>query len=405
MGNLNEILHTESDLGSTSLSIFIRPIRDIWDGMKGKISVIHSGWNPEVAASRIATELDTEDTQFGTSLRDKGVNEEQLHAVIVKIAKYNNLLVEGDIIATDHVLSILRFLYDPRYITVKNSWSFGLSRKQVEENNDFINMVKSHNLVLVCGPLGNLVTDILLNKAGLSWLFDSNDKHVILTHPDQNRSERLISLKFRGSDKLRTDFGVFLRCQNPFNQSRRMYAIMGAHSYGTQGAAALACNYKSTTELLSTKVDPDIQSSGVDYIAWVKVWRERIPSFVEFSDPKLRYQIICPVPEKKEWEEHINPSAIHEAQDMLRTSLLENTLFLGAQPSKLILYSFGLSAVVLLICTLLLTTYRFPIIIVALAPVVVGTAKMFFSLISPPAKQNFRTKLARLFSLFKKGDE
>lgn len=389
---------SEGDLNHSRYTSSGDSIRTIWGGMKGKISIIHSGWNPEVATRRILPQLDSEDTQLGRSLRDIGVNEEQLRAVIIKIAKYDNLLIEGDMIATDHVLSVLRLLYEPRYITVKNSWVFGLSPENVISNIDFKNTVSSHNLVLVCGPLGNLATDVLLREAHLSWLCDSRDRHVLHTHPKPDRDRCLTPTTFLKTHRIQCDYGVFIRCKNPRNEDRRMYFLMGSHSYGTQGAAALACNAVSAPELISVDVDPDIKSANVEYIAWVKVWREKETDVGEFTDPKLRYKIIYP--DSSTWGEHTNPSAIRETQSILRTGLLENTLYLGAQPSKLLLYSLALTIVVFLICALLWKNYRLPITVAALVLAMVAAAKMFFFLIMPPVTARYKawTKLMQVCS-------
>ena len=106
-----------------------------------------------------------------------------------------------------------------------------------------------------------------------------------------------------------------------------MYAIMGTHAYGTQGAAALACSINSATEVISAPVDPEITSLHVDYIAWIDVWKktpkgaEEESTLEKFTDPDLRYKIIHPPSLKGEWQTHRNISLIKDAQSTVWATL------------------------------------------------------------------------------------
>lgn len=387
MSDPRQVTYIDQGLSPAGFAGSSTPIREIWGGMRGPILVIHSSWNPERAIERMS--LDSTETLQGVSLRGLGVtSKEQAKGIIAKLAKYGNLLIEGDMIATDHVLSVLRFLYDPQTIIVKNSWELGTTLEKVREHQYFKeNALKKYNVVLLCGPLGNLATALFLEEAKLSWLFESGNNHAIRTHPTLGVGELFSSKKFKMSDTWRLDYGVFLRRNNPYNPQKRIYAIMGAHAHGTQGAAALACNAESGAEVVAASAHTSIQSYGVDYMAWVEVHRKRKPKVGEFSDPNLRYRLVWPPRTEGNWEDHTNPSSIYNTQTQLRTSLLENTLFLGARPSKLIVYSLALSMVIFLSCTLFWTTHKLPIIVTALILAVVGAVKVFLSLLMPPTKR------------------
>lgn len=296
--------------------------------MTGRIIVLHSAWNVERALHRLTENIDKEDTRSGQSLSDIGATKEHVKEIVARLTRYGTLLVEGDMIATDHILSILRYLYDPKNIIVKNSWELGLDLPEVLKHSFFEKFVKSSNIVLLCGPLGNLITCLCLQKSNLSWLFDPKDDHSILTHPDPQKA-KAFPVMYDRQNKLhyKRDRGVFLRCRHPFNSGKRMYAAMGTHAYGTQGAAALACSIMSAAEVISAQVDPEIKSLHIDYIAWVDVWKKAPKEAKEestlerFSDPDLRYKIIHPLPPKGDWQTHRNLSLIIGTQSAVRSAL------------------------------------------------------------------------------------
>jgi len=387
MSDPTEVAFPEQGLSPADFAGSSSSIREIWGGMRGPILLIHSAWNPARAIQRI--DFDSTDTLHGASLKSLGLNNrEQAKGIVAKLANYGNLLIEGDMIATDHVLSVLRFLYDPQTIIVKNSWELGTTLEKVQEHQYFKERsLKKYNVVLVCGPLGNLVTALLLKEAKLSWLFDSGNNNSIRTSPITGQGRIFSSAKFNMSDIWRLDHGVFVRRSNPYNPEKRIYAMMGSHAYGTQGAAATACNARSAAEVVAASSDPSVESYGLDYMAVVEVRRRRKPEAGEFSDPRLHYKIVWPPCSEGDWEDHLNPSAIFVTQTLLRTDLLQNTLFLGSRPSTLIVYSLALSITIILSCALSWTTWKLPIIFVALILALGGTVSAFVALLMPPAKQ------------------
>lgn len=293
-------------------------LREIWGGMEGKIFVLHSAWDPKRVIDRIIHELKTRNSRLAEVLQKGKAGEELVGAIKNGITRYDNFLIEGDMIALDHLLSTLRFLYNPNDILRVNSWTLGSNIDEVQKNKRFVNEIVNGNVVLLCGPLGNLATHLFLGKARLPWLFDSQDKHVIHTHPNPNRTKPLKVEVLEGKhgcfNKLHNDYGFFLRCKNPYNQQKRMYAVMGTYSYGTQGAAAFACNNDSLAELCKAPIDSEIKELGVDYIAWIEVLCEGKETLESFSDPKLAYKIYWPESPSGDWKCHLNPACNYKTQ-------------------------------------------------------------------------------------------
>lgn len=353
------------------------PIYQIWGGMTGKIWVLHTTWNK----NRVRKEIIDTKSSVGQRLKELDIEVKQANDVIDTIARYGNFTTEGDLIALDHIMSLLRFLYSPDDINIRNSWCFGQGPEDVLEHEDFKNIMKD-NIILLCGPIGNLATGIFLEQMGLSWIFDG---HSIRVHPEKEPFEPEGNIS---KEDFKVDYGVFLRSQNPFNPEKKIYGIMGAYAFGTQGAAAFGCSEESCAELIRGSQSIDVTHlANVDYIGWVKVWK--YPVMKDFGDRHIKYQLIYPEPPTgiANWEIHKNPSLIYQTQTTLKTALLENTLFLGARPSKLLLYSFTLVVVVFLTCMLVWTKINNAIVIGIVLLAAIFTAKLFISLLLPPMRR------------------
>jgi hypothetical protein len=237
------------------------------------------------------------------------------------------------------------------------------------------------------------VTSILLEKAGLSWLFDPNENHSLRTSPNLNDGP-VFEARFNSHDKILKDYGIFIRGRNPYNPSKRMYAIMGIHAYGTQGAAAFATNLKSASVISSLTDISHLNKlpEGLDNMVLVEVEREQASELGEFTDPALKYKIVHPIVDNYTAETYENPSQIFETQSILRMDLLENTMFLGARPSILLFFSFMLSVAVFLFSVFLLTDYHKVIIAVALFFVGFFAVKAFLSILMPPIQKKSKRK-------------
>ena len=364
----------------------MHPLEEIWGGMSGEIRVIHSAWNIQKEKERILANEDKIDTVLGRPLADFNLEEQQVDALFKVLLKYRNLLIEGDTIALDHVLSVLRFLYDPEHIKLENGWSYGSTPNEVRDK--FLNCEERFdNIILVCGPGGNLVTSLFLQKLGLSWLFGKvPDGHsIIRTDPDPLKSQTL-SARYKNGKKSVIDHGVFIKGINPFNNEKKIYAVMGLHAYGTQGAAAAACSLFSVKELLDIS-PPAIKNEYIQTIAWVEISTDVLndndnenADNIDYNSNKLQYKIVYPhVPRNKI---HSNPGSISFSQSYLRTSLLQNTVFLGAKPVFLVLYSILLFA---MFFSVYLISNR-PILITVFIILAIVSVKLFISLIGPPNK-------------------
>lgn len=314
-------------------------IVDLWGGMQGDIIIIHSAWNATRALQNI--DIEKHDTILGHSLKDLGITSDHVSKIVGNMTRYGNLLIEGDMIAVDHILSLLRLLYDPNMITVKNSWELGGDENEIKMHPLF-ERIQNSNLVLICGPLANLVTSICLQEANLCWLVDSSDTIKMVTHPVRKKA-KVLTPRYNTHKGLQCDIGTFLRCKNPFNSQKRMYVAMGTHAYGTQGAAALACNNKSAHELLSVPVDPYLENYNIDCIAWINVWkavtiqkRENNKNTLgHFTDPSLRYQIHYPLVDDVKFHVHRNPSLIRSTQSTLRSGIFRLILDRNAYSLKI----------------------------------------------------------------------
>lgn len=355
--------------------------------MEGDIIVVHSSCNPRRVIDQTIENIKNEDSALGASLSEQGLNENNVKILSRRIFKYSNLLVEGDMIATDHIISTLRLLYDPCNIKLKNSWEIGSSEEEILSNKQFMLTIRHSNIVLICGPLGNLLTSIFLKKTNLSWLFDDERKNILRVQPDNNKN--ILESKLSSNSTLHHDYGVFLKTRNPYDHSKNLYAIMGIHAYGTQGAAALSTNIESAKELISTGRPQYLEglNADLDYITWIEVWRKRDKELNKFTDPALTYRIAYPTLPGFDPKEYHNPSQIFETQSTLRANLLKNTIFLGTSFGKALCYSLAVFLFVSLLFLLLLTNINKVLILSAL--IFSGTImyKAFFSILMPPVKR------------------
>ncbi len=362
-------------------------VEQLWGGMQGKIYVVHSAWNKNRVLNEMVKNLGKDDTVIGKQLSELNIEDkEQIDKVIDTVTKYGSLVVEGDLFAMNHVLSILNCLYPPESIRLINAWDLGQDPEELKQQQSFKNIV-SNNVILLCGPSGNLVTEVFLNKSGLTWLFpeEPEKKYSLRIKPDD---EELLGPDGEPPHTLRSDYGVFLRRANPFNSEKRVYALMGAYAFGTQGAAVLACSEKSAEQILQTDVDPALHSQGLHYIAWVKIWKKENETLTCFSDPEVMYRLQHPKPKGKasEWKPFRNPTSLHETVSILKAVLQERTVFLGSRPTSLLIYSLWLACsvltVLMLVARLAKPTYIAPLLILTL----IGTVRSLFKTLHVPKK-------------------
>jgi hypothetical protein len=360
-------------------------IINIWGGMKGEIVVMHPTWYAaralEIFKERLKTAV--RNRQVALSEEEQKKFAEISPLIIDRMVEHENLLYEGDIIAVDHVVSQLRYLYDPQKIRVQASTTFGSKSKELKVNRKLMRLLERKHLVCVGGPPSNLVADIMLQEAGLDWLYDE-EKEEIAINPD---SEDRLRYSEVPSDSGETfiDHGVFLKCDNPYNRSKRMYVLMGIHSYGTQGAAALACNIGSADELtlIGTDDEPVTDKVKIYNLAWTKVLREAREDKREVTPSNVKYFIVHPKKEDGcEWKEHRNPSLIRESQHALRYQIFRPTYFLGARPSALMLHFVLLLVQVISYFIVLFTKSNslHYVFLVLLLLCIIGTTFSFFQL-------------------------
>jgi hypothetical protein len=333
-----------------------------------------------------------------SGLDDKNKQQKLVTSVASVLTRYGNHLVEGDVIAIDHVKSILRNIYASKLVRTLNVCEFGKSADELEESERFLHIAKNANIVLICGPVGNPATAAFLRKAQLSWFFpeERDLAHSIRRHPQDN-----VPLTPVGEppDDLVVDRGVFVRCHNPYNREKRMYAAMGAYGFGTQGAAALACAEDAAAELISAPVDDALQSLGVEYCGWISVWKgeaeDESPSsenkLKAFLDPEVRFGLKYPQPEHGEHRlTYKNQDDVDTTRDRLKSAIGEEIVFVGRSPVNTLLYSVSLSAFVLVLAAVIwcATSSALPFSFAVLIPLAVftgaATARYLLALLRRP---------------------
>jgi len=360
-------------------------VEQLWGGMQGNIYVIYPAWNNNRVLNEIVQNLGKDDTVIGKQLSELNIKDkEQINKAIDTVTRYGSLVVEGDLYAMNHVLSILNCLYPPESIRLINAWDLGQNSGQFIQEQDF-KRIAQNNVILLGGPSGNLVTEVFLKESRLTWLFpeEPEKRYSLRIKPDD---KELLGPDGEPPRTLRSDYGVFLSRTNPFNPEKRMYALMGAYAFGTQGAAVLACSEKSAEQILQTDVDPALHSQSLHYIAWVKIWKNQNETLTRFSDPEVIYQLQHPKPKGKAsgWKRFRNPTSLHETLSTQKAVLQEGTVFLGSRPTPLLIYSLWLACSVLtalmLVARLARPMYIVPLLILSL----IGTVRSLFKTLLVP---------------------
>lgn len=345
---------------------WLNPMPRLWGGMEGETWILHAAWDRNRALREVFRQMSDPDNPLEKDLLRHGVSDKKEQKQLVTtlasvLTRYGTHLVEGDVIAMDHIKSVLRSIYASKLIQTLNVCELGESADVLEKDDSFIRIVKNSNVVLVCGPVGNPATDAFLNKAGLSWLFPKgyNQAHCLRTYPHDKKMLKPVGMP---PGNLVKDCGVFLRCPNPYNPERRMYAAMGAYGFGTQGAAALACAEDATSELVSASVDNELRERKVDYCAWINVWKGEIEDtspdsenkLTAFLDPEVRFRIAHPPHEGAgQWLVHKNQEDIDTTRDRLKAAFGEKTILARHSPVDALVYTVSLVVLVLVVLAII----------------------------------------------------
>ena len=356
----------------------LTPVEELWGGMLGKIFLINSAWNKDRYLEIVDHELKKEDTTLREQMESLGIDKEKTLEVINILfdnVQYKNFIVSGDFYATNCINLILNWIYPPENIIIKSNITLKINEDNIYKE-EYFNAIIKENLILISGPAGNPIAKLILDKAGLSWLFckQPGRDFGLSINPD---SQEYLTPFGKLPDTLEVDYGVFLRLKNPFNPEKRVYATMGIHSYGTQGAAAVACSEDSAKEIINMEIDPKLRENGVEYIALIKVWNKCIKSkknkkLAEFIDPGILYKIEFPKPSSNltKYKTHQNPFSTNKSINNLKDKFKEETLFLGSKPSSTFLYSFWFFCVIFFGVMLIIDStrmiYIIPLLILSL---------------------------------------
>lgn len=124
------------------------------------------------------------------------------------------------------------------------------------------------NLILVGGPDYNQITDLFEESSPFEYLTGETEQDIYLRH--KIRDDTYVP-KIEGDPIV--DYGFFVKRRNPYNPSKRLILIGGAHTYGVFGASK-AFSYKGgAKDLAYDNCKAVIESLGHDpsFCAWFKV--------------------------------------------------------------------------------------------------------------------------------------
>jgi len=366
MENWELSLESRETDDSSKTKPWLNPIARLWTGMQGEIWILHAAWDRNRALNDVLRALDDPDNPLKKLLLKSGLDNKNKRRKLVTtltsvLTRHGHHIVEGDAIAMEHLKSILRNMYASKLVRTLNVSQLGEDADDLGKNERFLHIAKNANIVLVCGPVGNPATAAFLHEAQLSWLFPEEPDlaHSLRRHPQDNAPLTPVG---KPPDDLTVDRGVFVRCHNPYNQKKRMYAAMGAYGFGTQGAAALACTEDATAELISAPVDAALQRLGIEYCGWISVWKGETESESPSPenklsipwDPEVRFKLKYPHPKNGgHWLVHKNQDDVDTTRDRLKSAIGEKIVFVGRSPVNILIYTVSLSAFVLVLAAVI----------------------------------------------------
>jgi hypothetical protein len=367
---------------------WLNPMPRLWGGMQGEIWILHAAWDKNRALREVFQVLDDPDNpleQFllKSGLDDKNKQKQLVTSVASVLTRYGNHLVEGDAIAMDYIKSILRSIYASKLVRTLNVCEIGENADELEKSERFLDIAMNANIVLVCGPVGNPATAAFLRKAKLSWFFPHkrDSAHSIRRNPQDNNPLKPVG---KPPDNLIVDRGVFVRCSNPYNREKRMYAAMGAYGFGTQGAAALACTENAAAELISAPVEDSLQSLSVKFCGWISVWRGEIEDespdsknkLKAFLDPEVRFRLKYPHSANGEHRSvYKNQEDVDTTRDRLQSAIGEKVVYVGRSSVDTLMYTISLSVFVLVLAAVIwrVVNSSLPLSYAVLVPMTVFT--------------------------------
>jgi hypothetical protein len=280
-------------------------LKSLWDNIDGEIHIIY----PALNRIRWSKELNmlfkdhlADSPLISPALRSKEGSEE----LAKWISRFGPHITSGDIYACMHIIMLLSIFYGADIISLKEAFSL------IKQSDDVLNKTLKNNLVLIGGPSGNPITNKILNDCGLQTIFPNapeNDFKVVMPDkisffPSPNPNNPEIN---RGIE----DIGVFLKRKNPYNPDKVIFAAMGSNSWGTQGAASLACSSEGANIIEKVIKSNYKNSDNLDILTCIKVFKDETVNKEDIDDNReIKFQLCWPNIEDKLLT---NPHSVNQA--------------------------------------------------------------------------------------------
>lgn len=284
-------------------------LEQMWGNLNGEIDIFYPAidekqWRLELES--IYKDLQLQDIEWIEKVKanqSSDIFKLMSSDISKQISKIGTHITAADIYGAQHLQLILSLKYGHECVKLRDA-------HHVDENK-IEKIFQEKNLILIGGPSGNPLTQFFLEKTKNTSIFPKapdNDFEIRLGDktfwPNDNPSNVLLS-------KIKKDYGVFIKMTNPFNSSKKIFAAMGACSWGTQGAASLACSYDGIKMLYETNEEV-FGNEKEPLIGCVKVTRKLDAensnlSFENHTEPSLELQLQFP---KKLNERVYNPGSV-----------------------------------------------------------------------------------------------
>ena len=147
----------------------------------------------------------------------------------------------GQLLGTSVIMSVIQSLYycSPETLKIESS-NHAMAHGEYERC----------NLVLLGGPITNLVTRRVLNETELgeklTWNFSDHTLYRQISEPGVKEEYTADVVK---DDWVHHDFGLVVKAPSPFSPQRLIYILAGCRSFGTYAAAASLVSLKSVKKI------------------------------------------------------------------------------------------------------------------------------------------------------------
>jgi hypothetical protein len=268
-------------------NIKMAPLKSIWLGLQGKISIILSGFNTE-------------------KLHMLSKYDEKEHAVILKaiseLTENGPLTFGGDAYARDAILRILRSLYPKAQIETRYDQHIGCSLEEC---------FCDSNVILIGGPISNFATDFIMKELGIREWF----KGYCIVSPESHTKYEAKYIELEGKTYIVKDYGFIARYPNPFDERYSIFIVAGCRSFGTRAAGAAIAMGDSVAEIVDYLNSKDLPLNSFQIV--VEISRENGNKPLEPDDSENEVRIVEPF----EGLYHQNDKDIAKTETSLRNAI------------------------------------------------------------------------------------